>query len=47
MRQGYEFSIKDHGCSIYLNKMFYGFAPVVNGLFILDLEGESVYHINV
>ena len=37
MRQGYEFSIKDNGCSIYLNNMFHGFAPVVNGLFILDL----------
>ena len=47
MRQGYEFSIKDNGCSIYLNNMFHGFAPVVNGLFILDLEGESVYNINV
>ena len=34
MRQGYEFSIKDNDCSIYLNKMFYCFAPVVNGLFI-------------
>ena len=39
MRQGYEFSIKDNSCSIYLNNMFHGFAPVVNGLFILDLEG--------
>ena len=47
MRQGYEFSIKDNGCSIYLNEMFYGFAPVKNGLFILDLEGESVYNIIV
>ena len=47
MRQGYEFSIKDNGCSIYLNNMFHGFAPVVNGLFILDLEGESFYNINV
>jgi hypothetical protein len=46
MRQGYEFIIKDNGCSIYLNKMFYGLAPVVNGLFILNLEGESVYNIN-
>ena len=42
MRQGYEFIIKDNGCSIYLNKMVYGLAPVLNGLFILNLEGESV-----
>ena len=47
MRQVYEFIIKDNGCSIYLNKMFYGLVPVVNGLFILNLEGESVYNINV
>src|SRR3954469_14981895 len=47
MRQCYEFIIKDNGCSIYLKKMFYGLAPVVNGLFILNLEGESVYNINV
>src|SRR4051812_4209887 len=39
MRQGYEFIIKDNGCSIYIymNKMFDGLAPVVNGLFILNL----------
>src|SRR4051812_10063862 len=47
MRQGYEFSIKDNGCSIYLNNMFHGFAPVVNELFILDHEGELVYNIKV
>src|SRR3954462_9101935 len=47
MRQGYKFIIKYNGCSLYLNNMFYGLAPVVNGLFILNLEGESIYNINV
>ena len=28
MRQGYESNIKNNGCSLYLNDMFHGFAPV-------------------
>ena len=28
MRQGYESSIKNNGCSLYLNDMFHAFAPV-------------------
>ena len=47
MRQGYESNIKNNGCSLYLNDMFHGFAPVQDGLFILNLDGESVYNINV
>ena len=31
-RQGYELIIKDNGYSIYLKQMFYGLAPIVNGL---------------
>ena len=46
MRQGYESDIKNNGCSLYLNGMFHGFAPVQDGLFILNLDGESVYNIN-
>ena len=38
MRQGYESNIKNNGCSLYLNDMFHGFAPVQDGLFILNLE---------
>ena len=39
--------IRSNGCSIYFKNMFYGFAPVVNGLFILDLEcGNDVYNID-
>ena len=40
MSQGYEFNLKDNGCSIYLNEMFHGYAPIVDGLFILNLEGS-------
>ena len=35
---GYEFNLKDNGCSFYLNGMFHGYAPIVDGLFILNLE---------
>ena len=47
MSQGYEFNLKDNGCSIYLNGMFHGYAPIVDGLFILNLEQEPVYNVNV
>ena len=38
MSQGYEFNLKDNGCLIFLNDMFHGYAPIVDGLFILNLE---------
>ena len=30
--QGYEFNLKDNACSIFLNGMFHGYAPIVDGL---------------
>ena len=47
MSQGYESNIKNNGCSLYLNNMFYGFALVCDGLFLFNLDGEAVYNINV
>src|SRR5664279_4539254 len=47
MSQGYESKIKDNDCSLYLNNMFHAHAPVRDGLFILNLDGEAVYNINV
>ncbi|MBJ4058668.1 hypothetical protein JGD43_25450, partial [Salmonella enterica subsp. enterica serovar Goldcoast] len=38
MAEGYKFIIENNGCSIFLNDMFYGNAPVLNGLFILNLD---------
>ena len=35
MAEGYKFIIENNGCSIFLNEMFYGYAPVLNVLFIL------------
>src|SRR6266542_6194065 len=36
--ENFGFSIKNKCCSFYLNDMFYGSAPLVNGLYILDLQ---------
>ena len=47
MRQGYVANIKDNDCSIYLHGKFHGYAPVQDRLFILNLESESVFNINV
>ena len=38
IRDGYSFKSENNGCSIYLKNMFYGFAPIKNGLFYLDLD---------
>ena len=46
MAEGYKFIIENNGCSVYLNEMFYGYAPVLNGLYILNLDDAPVYNIN-
>ena len=43
---GYNFKIKNKCCLIYLNGMLYGNCPLINGLYILDLEDVPVYNIN-
>ena len=47
MSQGYEFNLQDNGCSFSLNGMFHDYTPIVDGLFILNLEQEPVYNVNV
>ena len=47
MSQGYGYNLKYNGCSFYLNGMFHGYAPIVDGLFILNLEQEPVYNVNI
>ena len=34
MQSGYSFKSENNGCSIYMNDIFYGHAPVLNGLFL-------------
>jgi hypothetical protein len=43
---GYEIIIKNKGCSIYYNGIFYAHCPMVNGLYVLDLEDKFVCNIN-
>jgi hypothetical protein len=44
---GYEIIIKNKCCSIYYNDIFYAYCPLVNGLYVLDLEDKFVCNINV
>jgi hypothetical protein len=43
---GYEIIIKNKRCSFYYNGIFYAHCPLVNGLYLLDLEDKSVCNIN-
>src|SRR3954465_11177836 len=45
MRSGYSFKSENNGCSIYMNEIFYGHAPMMNGLFRLDLD-DNITHIH-
>ena len=45
MQDGYSFKSENNGYSIYMRDMFYGHAPLVNGLFLLNLE-HDVTHIH-
>jgi hypothetical protein len=44
---GYEIIIKNKCCSIYYNGIFYAHCPLVNGLYVLNLEDKSICNINV
>ena len=43
---GFEFVIKNKCCSIFLNGMLYGVCPLLNGLYVLNLEDTHVYNVN-
>ena len=45
IRDSYSFKSENNGCSIYMRDMFYGHAPLVNGLFLMNLE-HDVTHIH-
>ena len=38
MRDGYSFKSENNGCSIYMSNIFYGHAPLMSGLFLLNLD---------
>ena len=43
---GHEIRIKDKCCSIYYKDLLYGVCPLVNGLYVLELEDKDVSNIN-
>jgi hypothetical protein len=47
LQDGYSFKSENNGCSIYMNNIFYGHAPTVNGLFLLNLESYETHIHNI
>ena len=45
MREGYSFKLENNGCSIYMSNIFYGRAPMMSGLFLLNVD-SSITHIH-
>ena len=43
MRDGYSFKSKNNGCSIYMSSIFYGHAPLMSGLFLLNLDSSDTH----
>ena len=45
MRDGYSFKSENNGCSICMSNIFYGHAPLMSGLFLLNLDcGDTHIH---
>ena len=47
LRAGYSFKSENNGCSISMSNMFYGHAPNVRGLFILNLDSDDTHIHNI
>ena len=43
MRDGYSFKSENNGCSIYMSNIFYFNAPLMSGLFILNLDSDDTH----
>ena len=43
MRDGYSFKSENNGCSIYMSSIFYGHAPLMSGLFSLNLDSSDTH----
>ena len=41
MRDSYSFKSENNGCSIYMGNIFYGHAPIMRGLFLLNLDSDD------
>jgi hypothetical protein len=47
LQDGYSFKSENNGCSIYMDNIFYGHAPLVNGLFLLNLDRSDTHIHNI
>ena len=47
LQDGYSFKSENNGCSIYMSNIFYGHAPAMNGLFLLNLESNETHIHNI
>mgnify|MGYP005837502737 CR=1 FL=1 len=47
MRNDYSFKSWNNGCSIYMSNMFYGHAPLLSGLFLLNLDSDDTHIHNI
>ena len=43
MRDGYSFKSENNGCSIYMSNFLYGHAPLMSGLFLLNLDSSDTH----
>src|SRR3989337_432087 len=44
LRDGYSFKSENNSCSIYMDNIFYGHAPLKSGLFLLNLDCSTHIH---
>ena len=47
MRDGYSLKSENNGCSIYMSNIFYGHAPLMSGLFLLNLDHSDTHIHNI
>src|SRR5664279_505828 len=47
LQDGYSFKSENKGCSIYMSNIFYGHAPIVNGLFLMNLDSSNSHILNI
>ena len=47
IRDDYSFKSENSGCSIYMGNIFYGHAPIVRGLFLLNLDSDDTHVHNI
>ena len=47
MRDGYSFKSENNGCFIYMNNIFYGHAPLMSGVFLLNLDSSDTHVHNI